>query len=152
MNAENPSMAKFQVVTQTNLPHRCITCGLNADGRIQFVDLGLSLDTEDPLFIGVPDSALGTLYLCINCASEMSAAIGQPSVAVVHDLSEAYHNSELQVERLERENARLRTLNDSYVDVLTSLRAIGGPTDPDEESGDSEADGSEQGLIEPSAE
>jgi hypothetical protein len=33
------------------------------DGRNQFVDLGLSLDTEDPLFIGVPDSALGALYL-----------------------------------------------------------------------------------------
>lgn len=131
MNAENPSMAKFKVVTETNLPNMCIACRLSADGRMEFVDLGLSLDTEDPLFIGVPDSALGTLYLCMNCVREIGLASGFLTPELTQSASDQLTKLAHKVEEAEKENDRLRALNESYVNVLTSVGAIADPSESD---------------------
>jgi hypothetical protein len=153
MNAENPSVSKFQLVTATQLPHRCLACGRSSDGRIRFLDFGLSLDTEDPLFIGVPDSALGVIYICEDCGKEAAALLGCLSPQLTNQLNEDLETSHQVSAELENENDRLHRLVDSYSSVLASLGAVSAGSDPDsgEESGSSVSEGIEQGLNEPSS-
>lgn len=155
MNAENPSMSKFQLVTQTQLPHRCLACGKNADGKIQFLDFGLSLDTEDPLFIGVPDSALGVIYICEDCGREAAAVLGCLSPQATNELSMKFEELISHLETEQQENDRLRTLNESYINVLSSLGYTAPQPEDDsegEEQGDSVPTESESGPAEQSAE
>lgn len=148
MNAENPSMSKFSLVTQTQLPHRCLSCGRNADGRIKFLDFGLSLDVEDPLFIGVPDSALGVVYICEDCGREAAALLGCLPAPVAEDIKWKLLEAESHTKDLEKEIERLRTLNESYTTVLRNLGAIAPNANAGEEQGDSVSPGPEQGPNE----
>jgi hypothetical protein len=150
MNAENPSQAKFKIVRETQLPHMCIACRLPSDGQMEFIDLGLSLDTEDPLFIGVPDFALGVMYLCINCAREIALVTGSPPLRVVEQFTNEVQSITEEADLLRRENERLRRLNESYINVLSSLGAIdaGDSSDEDKGSGSPVSEKTEHGLTE----
>lgn len=66
-NVNNPAVAKFVLVTATQLPHKCVACGLPATGRNQYVDFQVSFDWE------------GALYLCTNCADEIARLLGYVS-------------------------------------------------------------------------
>jgi hypothetical protein len=121
VNVENPSNSKFQLVTETLIPHKCVACNVSADGRMQFVDFGLSLDVEDPLYIGVPNEALGVIYICENCAKEIASLIGAMPASVTEQFTQSFEAQEANITRLELEIERLRTLNESYVTVFTSL-------------------------------
>lgn len=139
MNAENPSMSKFQLVTQTQLPHRCLACGRNADGRIRFLDFGLSLDTEDPLFIGVPDSALGVIYICEDCGREAASVLGCLPPQATQELSMKLTELVNDLEKEQKENDRLRTLVASLTNVLNSFGVVL-PKSEDDSEGEEQGD------------
>lgn len=61
----NEAASKFQLITDTALPHKCVSCGLDADGRRQFLDFNVSFDFE------------GALYICADsCGIEIARRLG----------------------------------------------------------------------------
>lgn len=65
----NKPQSKFQLITETQLPHKCLACGKDATGRNKFVDFGVSFDYE------------GAIYICEDCAAEIAMLLGFESVA-----------------------------------------------------------------------
>ena len=59
---KNPS-GKFQLITETPLPNKCIACGKEGTGSNQFVDFGVSLDY------------VGAILICYNCCTEMAELV-----------------------------------------------------------------------------
>jgi hypothetical protein len=134
-----PLQNKFQVITATSLPHKCVACGSEADGRKEFVDFGISFDFE------------GCIYFCMGCAEEIARTIGFIT-------SEERDNALLRMEvaegKLEEERNRVRTLTDTFVafnipDGVSSNDSDSDlQTDPLFEAGELVSEGTKHGPFE----
>lgn len=114
----NPLQSKFQVVTSTLLPHKCIACGSEADGAKEFMDFGVSIDYE------------GAVYLCLNCCKQIANTIG---FTAPFERDHAL----LELTRCQDELAEVRKRVQSYSDLLVSyhLPLSDGGSDSLSESG-----------------
>ena len=114
----NPDQAKFQIVTSTLLPHKCLACEGKADGTKQFVDFGVSIDYE------------GAMYICVSCAEEIARTV---SYIPPYERDEAIlENDRLRSDLIESEE-RVRSLTDTFVSFNMSIP-------DDRRSGDSDVE------------
>jgi hypothetical protein len=94
-----PLQNKFQIITTTQLPHKCVACGSEADGRKEFIDFGISFDFE------------GCIYFCMGCAEEVARTIG---FITSEELESALSRTEAMERELEEERNRVRALTDTF--------------------------------------
>ena len=122
----NPPTAKYQVRTQSLLPHKCMGCGVGFTGKEEFIDTTISYDWE------------GAQYLCVSCVKEMARAVGyEDPVALQAEIVDL----EFKADELSAENERLTDLLDSYRSILGDLGSPVADSDSTEGQGDSEDSG-----------
>lgn len=149
--AANPSASKFQTVTETLLPNRCVWCWVAANGKNIFVDGGMSLDDEDPWYKNIEPSALGVLYTCENCAIEIGVAVGclPPNLSEIlqGEVAHLQEHVEARDSEIERLNGILSAYGissivtdpDPVVDEANDeIEGLGNPEVVDAESGSAE--------------
>lgn len=135
----SPYTAKFQLVTETVLPHKCVACGANATGRDEFIDFNLSFDYE------------GAIYLCANCGKQIARLLGfsddtyeeewKESQEELDNLREKYArvSDDLTVyRRMVGDIANVRALNDLFVKLQSLVgerEGSGDSTSEEEQSG-----------------
>lgn len=111
----NPS-GKFQILTETPGPHKCIACGMDATGKNEFVDFGVSLDY------------VGAILICRNCCEEIADVVGfVPSEAAdeaaarikeLLDELEQAHNETRKLDNVIAEYYRDKLAPDSLADLV----------------------------------
>lgn len=110
-NVDNPAVEKFVLVTATQLPHKCVACGLPATGREEFIDFQTSFDWE------------GALYLCINCGQQIARVLGfispEEGEKLVEDTEGPVAGLLLELQEEREKNANLSLELDSLRHLLT---------------------------------
>lgn len=81
---------------QPALPSRCAVCLRSADGKLQFVDFGLSFDID------------GAVNICTDCVVNIGEVCGLVPVAQVDEAVRECSDALQIVERLQEENGTLR--------------------------------------------
>lgn len=124
----NPDQAKFRLITETALPHKCMACGLNADGSRKFVDFGVSFDYE------------GAMLICSDCAE----AIGRLMNLITRDEHDrAVEALTLCQEKLRTAETMINELTAAFTTIdfvhshLDDMRSAGDSVKQNEDSRDS---------------
>lgn len=128
MDTTNPDQAKFQLITETALPHKCMACGLNADGRREFVDFGISYDYE------------GAMLICSDCAEAIGRLMGLISRDEHDTAVAALVASKVKLDTAEEKINELTAAITTFSFVrshLGDMRSINDSIKQDEDSGES---------------
>ncbi|HEY0750374.1 MAG TPA: hypothetical protein VGD26_04430, partial [Chitinophagaceae bacterium] len=104
------SSDKITLIKYPGVPSCCAICRRGSDGELDFVDFQLSVDYY------------GAIVICTTCIAPVAQVLGYVHEDNVTSVKDHAHVLSLEVERLIKENERLRNTMDSVLAFRPDLK------------------------------